>query len=190
MLARFVVGSHIRHHPSNQEERAPGHRGAPEPAMPNTYGVEPLPQEVLKKYVIYAKEKVHPKLNQMDQDKVAKMYSDLRKESMVRAQGWPEDWAGCQGAHRSCLVHVVSQEVPEQDGPKEHAAHVPWPFCSRWSLLKCACLCLSCWGRGLLMGHGLTSLLTLPKSPSDHVVWASLVLSTGWSGNLRVAGRR
>ena len=48
-------------------------------------GVEPLPQEVLRKYIIYAKEKVHPKLNQMDQDKVAKMYSDLRKESMVRA---------------------------------------------------------------------------------------------------------
>lgn len=54
-----------------------------EPAMPNTYGVEPLPQEVLKKYIIYAKERVRPKLNQMDQDKVARMYSDLRKESMV-----------------------------------------------------------------------------------------------------------
>nr|KAF6423022.1 minichromosome maintenance complex component 2 [Rousettus aegyptiacus] len=81
MLARFVVGSHVRHHPSNKEEEGLG--GAPEPAMPNTYGVEPLPQEVLKKYIIYAKEKVHPKLNQMDQDKVAKMYSDLRKESMA-----------------------------------------------------------------------------------------------------------
>uniref|UniRef100_A0A452UHL1 DNA replication licensing factor MCM2 n=1 Tax=Ursus maritimus TaxID=29073 RepID=A0A452UHL1_URSMA len=82
MLARFVVGSHIRHHPSNKEE-GPGGSGTQEPAMPNTYGVEPLPQEVLKKYIIYAKERVHPKLNQMDQDKVAKMYSDLRKESMA-----------------------------------------------------------------------------------------------------------
>lgn len=81
MLARFVVGSHVRHHPSNKEEGGLG--STPEPAMPNTCGVEPLPQEVLKKYVIYAKEKVHPKLNQMDQDKVAKMYSDLRKESMA-----------------------------------------------------------------------------------------------------------
>ena len=26
---------------------------------------------------------IHPKLNQMDQDKVARIYSDLRKESMV-----------------------------------------------------------------------------------------------------------
>nr|XP_031532220.1 DNA replication licensing factor MCM2 [Vicugna pacos] len=80
MLARFVVGSHVRHHPSNKED---GQGGAPEPTMPNTYGVEPLPQEVLKKYITYAKEKVRPKLNQMDQDKVAKMYSDLRKESMA-----------------------------------------------------------------------------------------------------------
>ncbi len=45
--------------------------------------VEKIPQEMLKKYIIYAKEKAHPKLHQMDQDKVAKMYSDLRRESMV-----------------------------------------------------------------------------------------------------------
>lgn len=81
MLARFVVGSHIRHHPGNKEEVGQG--DIPEPAMPNTYGVEPLPQEILKKYIIYAKERIHPKLHQMDQDKVAKMYSDLRKESMA-----------------------------------------------------------------------------------------------------------
>lgn len=43
-----------------------------------------MPQDLLKKYLIYAKEKVRPKLHQMDQDKVAKMYSDLRRESMVR----------------------------------------------------------------------------------------------------------
>uniref|UniRef100_A0A6I8PI15 DNA replication licensing factor MCM2 n=1 Tax=Ornithorhynchus anatinus TaxID=9258 RepID=A0A6I8PI15_ORNAN len=83
MLARFVVGSHVKHHPSNKEEEEVVNGRDPEPALPNTYGVDPLPQEVLKKYIIYAKEKVHPKLNQMDQDKVAKMYSDLRKESMA-----------------------------------------------------------------------------------------------------------
>ncbi|KAM4022391.1 DNA replication licensing factor MCM2 [Anomaloglossus baeobatrachus] len=80
MLARFVVGSHIKHHPSNKDV---ANGDAEEIVLPNTFGVEPLPQEVLKKYIIYAKEKVHPKLNQMDQDKVAKMYSDLRKESMA-----------------------------------------------------------------------------------------------------------
>lgn len=114
MLARFVVGSHVRHHPSNKEDGGPG--GAPEPAMPNTYGVEPLPQEVLRKYIIYAKEKVHPKLNQMDQDKVAKMYSDLRKESMVRAPqpspvrvaSGPRAGAGTPGR---CGTHAATQSV-------------------------------------------------------------------------------
>lgn len=104
MLARFVVGSHVRHHPSNKEEEGLG--GTSEPAMPNTYGVEPLPQEVLKKYIIYAKEKVHPKLNQMDQDKVAKMYSDLRKESMVWAWG-PGGLGRARG--RWLLSHPQSQ---------------------------------------------------------------------------------
>ena len=51
--------------------------------MRNTQSVEAIPQELLKKYLIYRKEKAHPKLNQMDQDKVAKLYSELRRESMV-----------------------------------------------------------------------------------------------------------
>ncbi|NWI94511.1 MCM2 factor, partial [Pitta sordida] len=80
MLARFVVGSHIKHHPGSKDAV---NGDADEVILPNTYGVEPIPQEILRKYIIYAKEKVHPKLNQMDQDKVARMYSDLRKESMA-----------------------------------------------------------------------------------------------------------
>lgn len=78
-LAKFVVGSHIKHHPnSNTEESEEA-----SVAMNNTTGVEPIPQDLLRKYIIYAKEKMHPKLNNMDQDKVAKMYSDLRRESMA-----------------------------------------------------------------------------------------------------------
>jgi DNA replicative helicase MCM subunit Mcm2 (Cdc46/Mcm family) len=46
-------------------------------------GVETIPQDLLRKYIIYAKEKAHPKLNQMDQDKISQMYSHLRRESMV-----------------------------------------------------------------------------------------------------------
>uniref|UniRef100_A0A8D2J1F1 DNA replication licensing factor MCM2 n=1 Tax=Varanus komodoensis TaxID=61221 RepID=A0A8D2J1F1_VARKO len=80
MLARFVVNSHIKHHP-NSKDLVNG--DSQEIVLPNTYGIDPIPQEILKKYIIYAKEKVHPKLNQMDQDKVARMYSELRKESMA-----------------------------------------------------------------------------------------------------------
>ena len=46
--------------------------------------METIPQEMLKKYIIYAREKIHPKLHNMDQDKIAKMFAELRKESMVR----------------------------------------------------------------------------------------------------------
>jgi len=39
---------------------------------------------MLKKYIIYAKDKVTPNLLNMDQDKVSKMFASLRRESMVR----------------------------------------------------------------------------------------------------------
>ncbi|XP_074644668.1 DNA replication licensing factor mcm2-like isoform X2 [Tubulanus polymorphus] len=81
-LARFVVGSHIRHHPNKLAAAADAtEESQPEAAEDND--LEKIPQELLKKYLIYSKEKAHPKLNQMDQDKVAKMYSDLRRESMA-----------------------------------------------------------------------------------------------------------
>uniref|UniRef100_A0A8D3CDY1 DNA replication licensing factor MCM2 n=1 Tax=Scophthalmus maximus TaxID=52904 RepID=A0A8D3CDY1_SCOMX len=79
MLARFVVGSHIKHHPSHKE----GGVALEEVVLPNTSDVPPIPQELFRKYIIYAKERIHPKLNQMDQDKVARIYSELRKESMA-----------------------------------------------------------------------------------------------------------
>ncbi|KAK6176782.1 hypothetical protein SNE40_015016 [Patella caerulea] len=76
-LAEFVVSSHMKHHPNASD--------LPEEdcTTVNSTGVEAIPQDLLKKYVIYAKEKVHPKLHQMDQDKIAKMYADLRRESMA-----------------------------------------------------------------------------------------------------------
>ena len=49
----------------------------------NLSGVEKIPQDLLRKYITYAREKIHPKLHQIDQDKIARMYSDLRRESMV-----------------------------------------------------------------------------------------------------------
>lgn len=75
LLARFVVRSHRRHHPSAEDI---------EPiAEFNTKSLEMIPQELLKKYIIYAREKIEPKLHEMDQDKVARMYADLRRESMA-----------------------------------------------------------------------------------------------------------
>merc|ERR1712241_1081226 len=84
-LARFVVGSHMRSHPlADDRDRAVMKKVENELASASGLaGVEKIPQDLLKKYILYARERVHPKLHQMDQDKVAKMYSDLRRESMV-----------------------------------------------------------------------------------------------------------
>jgi DNA replication licensing factor MCM2 len=42
-----------------------------------------IPQELLRKYILYARERCHPKLYQIDQDKVARLYSDMRRESLA-----------------------------------------------------------------------------------------------------------
>lgn len=76
MLARFVVNSHVRHHPNQVAETAE------EAAIPQA-NVELIPQELLKKYLIYAKDKIKPSLMNMDQDKVSKMFAALRRESMI-----------------------------------------------------------------------------------------------------------
>jgi len=84
-LARFVVGSHMRNHPLAEEvdcERMENIEKRLASAT-NLSGVEKIPQDLLKKYILYARERTHPKLHAMDQDKVAKMYSDLRRESMA-----------------------------------------------------------------------------------------------------------
>lgn len=72
-LAEFVVNSHIRHHPAKIEETVIGKKE-------NDLA---LPQELLKKYIVYARENIHPKLQNIDQDKVANIYSQLRQESLA-----------------------------------------------------------------------------------------------------------
>lgn len=42
-----------------------------------------IPQELLRKYILYAREHCHPKLYQIDQDKVARLFADMRRESLV-----------------------------------------------------------------------------------------------------------
>jgi len=43
--------------------------------------VSDIPQELLKKYILYARKYVKPKLNEIDKEKVTKFYADIRRES-------------------------------------------------------------------------------------------------------------
>src|SRR6201999_3391085 len=82
-LANFVVNSHSR------AQRVANARDNPsesmdvdeEDAAPMQEGE--IPQELLRKYILYAREKCRPKLYQMDQDKVARLFADMRRESLA-----------------------------------------------------------------------------------------------------------
>ncbi|KAF2807577.1 MCM-domain-containing protein [Mytilinidion resinicola] len=91
-LAKFVVNSHGRAHPiSGAGNEAPTtiperetmdiDEGDDSELMPKQEGE--IPQELLRKYILYAREKCRPKLYQIDQDKVAKLFADMRKESLA-----------------------------------------------------------------------------------------------------------
>lgn len=78
-LAKFVVESHCRSHPNFEE----GEAEEVEPLHFTNTHAEPIEQDLLKKYITYARERYHPKLH-IDVDKVSSMYAELRRESMVR----------------------------------------------------------------------------------------------------------
>ncbi|KAI8354142.1 MCM2/3/5 family-domain-containing protein [Choanephora cucurbitarum] len=75
-LATNVIGSHIRSHPLHNQ--ADGKF-----AQPNDKDADIIDQDLLKKYIMYAREKVHPKLQQVDEDKLSRLYSELRRESLA-----------------------------------------------------------------------------------------------------------
>ncbi|KAI9851146.1 MAG: MCM DNA helicase complex subunit [Thelocarpon superellum] len=91
-LAKFVVNSHGRAHPSatasdeNQRGMEIAHDHDVRAEQEN--GGEPkqegeIPQELLRKYILYAREHCRPKLYQIDQDKVARLFADMRRESLA-----------------------------------------------------------------------------------------------------------
>jgi len=76
-LADHVVCSHIRSHPdANPEEKALKPKLQQRPDH-----VEPIDQELLKYYIIYARQHVHPKVGDIDKEKLANFYKDLRAEA-------------------------------------------------------------------------------------------------------------
>ncbi|KAF8477212.1 MCM2/3/5 family-domain-containing protein [Kalaharituber pfeilii] len=45
--------------------------------------ISPVPQDLLRKYILYARANIRPKLHRMDNDKIAKLFVDLRRESLA-----------------------------------------------------------------------------------------------------------
>jgi DNA replicative helicase MCM subunit Mcm2 (Cdc46/Mcm family) len=42
-----------------------------------------IPQDLLRKYIVYAREKVRPKLYELDSEKLSRLFADLRRESVA-----------------------------------------------------------------------------------------------------------
>ncbi|KAJ5884799.1 Nucleic acid-binding OB-fold [Penicillium taxi] len=66
--------------PLSQDELA--HRAAEKKKAEDEREGE-IPQELLRKYILYARERCHPKLYQIDQDKIARLFADMRRESLA-----------------------------------------------------------------------------------------------------------
>lgn len=105
MLANFVVGSHLRSHPNfdadKDEVNASGLLDADvrpslslslvfcrplavtRPLTPlSLRRAQLIPQDLLRKYIQYARDRVKPALQMMDQEKISRLYSELRRESL------------------------------------------------------------------------------------------------------------
>ena len=95
-LASFVVASHGRAHPvsssalgsqtqttaANEEGMEVDGAGSQSNSMPIRPTSE-IPQELLRKYILYARDHCRPKLYQIDQDKIARLFADMRRESLA-----------------------------------------------------------------------------------------------------------
>jgi DNA replication licensing factor MCM2 len=105
-LAKFVVQSHSKSHPlarkrkrvetnaANKRRRSTENgqeeivdeeeeEESDEIQHLNTESAESIPQELFKKYLLYAKKNYHPELSNVDSDRIVKFYVNLRKESTM-----------------------------------------------------------------------------------------------------------
>ncbi|KAK8939204.1 hypothetical protein KSP39_PZI011216 [Platanthera zijinensis] len=90
MLAKFVVDSHARSQPKggNLEDKAASNSQDDFVAAERSADPDIISQDMLKKYVMYAKLNIFPKLDDADLNKLSHVYAELRKESS-HGQGVP-----------------------------------------------------------------------------------------------------
>lgn len=95
-LATFVLNSHMKSHPKIRQLQGNTEDNnydftmefltknlLPESNIKKTDKNFQVPQDLLKKYIMYAKRMVHPKLNEIDREKVTSFYAEIRRESNV-----------------------------------------------------------------------------------------------------------
>lgn len=92
LLADFVIGNHQKMHPENQQQLdevmsyaidadTPVTDVSPMPQRDPISGVEIIPQSMLRKYIAYARDNIHPRLD-ISSEKISNLYAELRSESL------------------------------------------------------------------------------------------------------------
>lgn len=84
-LADHVVCSHIRSHP---EATTDDKQVKPKLQQKALSSITPIDQELLQKYILYARTRVFPKIADMDFEKLSSFYKDIRDEAF-RSGGVP-----------------------------------------------------------------------------------------------------
>lgn len=112
-LADHVVCSHIRSHPN-----ADGNERNTKPKFEQSAYADPIDQDLLKKYIHFAREHVKPQFAEVDKEKLTQFYADVRQEAF-RSGGAPMTVRHIDGMVRLAEAnakmelrnHVISKDV-------------------------------------------------------------------------------
>ncbi|XP_042503270.1 DNA replication licensing factor MCM2 [Macadamia integrifolia] len=118
MLAKFVVDSHFKSQPkgANMDDNVSNSMEDP-PVSVRPVDPEILSQDMLKKYITYAKLHVFPRLHDADLDKLMHVYAELRRESS-HGQGVPIAVRHIESMIRMSEAHArmhLRQHVTQED---------------------------------------------------------------------------
>ncbi|KVH95745.1 DNA replication licensing factor MCM2 [Cynara cardunculus var. scolymus] len=119
MLAKFVVDSHFKSQPkgANWDDKSINNSQEDIQASAMVADPEILPQDMLKKYLTYAKLNVFPRLHDADLDKLTQVYAELRRESS-HGQGVPIAVRHIESMIRMSEAHArmhLRQHVTQED---------------------------------------------------------------------------
>ncbi|XP_043717807.1 DNA replication licensing factor MCM2-like [Telopea speciosissima] len=119
MLAKFVVDSHFKSQPkgANMDDKSVSNSIEDPPASVRPVDLEILSQNMLKKYITYAKLHAFPRLHDADLDKLKHVYAELRRESS-HGQGVPIAVRHIESMIRMSEAHArmhLRQHVTQED---------------------------------------------------------------------------
>merc|ERR1719424_1538088 len=112
-LADHVICSHIRSHP----DASPDDKQVQPKLSLKASHLEPIDQELLKSYIVYARQRVFPKITNIDKEKLATFYR------LIRAEAFKSGGAPMTARHVESIIRMsesfARMELREHVLPKD-----------------------------------------------------------------------